>query len=72
MIKISVEQLEALLTQQMRLVIERLLSATYMYNSESTDSNVKHLPIDKVKFEEYAMRTEFSNDIKILKKYHIE
>lgn len=70
--EISLEQLELLLKEQKRLVIEKLSQHTYMYNTESTDSHTKSLPIDKEKFMEIGMKTELPRDIQILKNYGIK
>lgn len=68
-IKITIEQLERLLNQQKELVIERLVGQSGYYNLESDNGNYRTLPIDKVKFKEYGMRTSFPDDLIILKKY---
>lgn len=70
--EISLDQLEHLLKEQKRLVIEKLSQHTHMYNTESTDSHTKSLPIDKEKFMEIGMKSEFPRDIQILKNYGVK
>lgn len=70
-IKITLEQLECLLHEQKRLVIETLLHHTYCYNKESTESNLIDIPINKEKFNEIGMCASFPKDLLVLKKYTI-
>lgn len=70
--EISIEQIEWLLAEQRKNVIEKLLNSTSYYNSESTDSHSKALTIDKDKFREIGDRAELPKDIQILKNYGIK
>jgi hypothetical protein len=68
-IEIELEDLKKLLKEQIKLTAERLLDGTYQYNTESTESHLKTLPIDKNKFITKAMGTKFPDDILVLNKY---
>lgn len=70
LMEISLEQLEQLLVEQKRLVIERLLTHTYVYNTNTTDSeSVPLRDIDKIQFTKHGLGASFPNDFNILKKY---
>ncbi len=62
-LEISIPELESLLNQQKTLVIERLSQQTHVYNTESTDSHYKPLPIDKDKMKKYGMGGSLSTRI---------
>jgi hypothetical protein len=69
-IKISIEDLKSLLVQQKTLVVEKLLSQTYSYNTESSDSHLKSISnIDRSKFLEVAISSKFPTDFEVLNKY---
>ena len=68
-ITLSIEELEWLLKDQIGLTVEKCLSNTSYYNLESTEGVSKSLPIDKDKFRQEGLKTQFPNDFKILKKY---
>lgn len=69
-IKISIEDLQSLLNQQKRLVIEKLLSQTYSYNTESSEGNTKSMQnINKANFEIVGMQANFPDDFNVLEKY---
>lgn len=69
-ISLTLKQLENLLFQQKQLTAENLLSMTYYYNTDSTDSQFKTMPnIDKEKFKEVADKSSFPNDLETLKRY---
>lgn len=68
--KITLGQLETLLIQQKKLVVERLLSSTSSYNTNNTEGHIFTIDnIDKQKFESVGMATKFPDDVNILKKY---
>ena len=60
------------LNEQKRLVVEKLSTHTYSYNTESTDSNLISLTIDTEKFKEIGLKSAFPNDFKILKDYGVK
>lgn len=68
-IEIELDDLKALLKEQKRLTAEKLLDGTYSYNTESAESNLKSLPIDKNKFITKAMCAKFPDDVEVLSKY---
>lgn len=68
-ITITISQLESLLNQQKTIVLKRLLDGTSYYNSESTPSHGKSLPIDKDKFMEFGEKADYPDDLNTLKKY---
>jgi len=70
--EISLEQIEALLNEQKKLVVERLLGSTSYYNSTNTESVSSSLPIDKEKFTELGLKASLPKDIQILKNYNIK
>jgi len=70
--EISLEQIEWLLSEQKKLVIERLLNYKSSYNADSTPSYTVSLNIDKDKFTEIGMKADIPNDIKILKHYGVK
>lgn len=67
--QITLQQLENLLTEQKKITIERCMSHSYCYNTESTEGNLKTLPIDKDKFIENGLKASYPKDFEILKKY---
>jgi len=70
--EISLEQLENLLNEQKKIVIERLLGSTSYYNSTNTPSASSSLPIDKEKFTETGISARMPRDIEILKNYNVK
>ena len=68
-LKVTVQQLENLLNEQKRLVVEKLLGQTGYYNSESDAGNYRTLPIDKDKFTEVGLSARMPNDVDVLKRY---
>lgn len=68
-IQMTIEQLQSLLFQQKIKTIEKCLTQTYFYNSESTESSLKNLPIDEAKFREHGLSAEYPQDFVVLKKY---
>jgi len=69
-ITIELSKLINLLNQQKDLVAEKLLSETYVYNTESTDSHTKSIQnIDKEKFKRVAVSAKLPRDIETLKEY---
>lgn len=68
-LKLTIEDLERLLNEQKRIVIEKLSGHTYYYNNESTESVAKDLPINKTKFSEVGMQAKFPSDFETLKRY---
>jgi hypothetical protein len=71
-ITLTLDQIESLLNQQKRKTIEKLLSHTYLYNTESSGDTYKSLTIDKDKFTDQGMESSFPDDIEVLKKYLID
>jgi len=71
-IEMTLKQLEALLDEQKRLTIEKCLGHNYFYNKESTEGQLKSLPIDENKFKEQGMQAKYPNDYEVLKKYICE
>lgn len=65
----TIQQLEILLNDQKRIVIERLLNGTGYYNTESTAGVYKTLPIDKEKFTEQGLKASYPDEFNVLKKY---
>ncbi len=70
--EITLEQLEGLLNEQKKIVIENLLGLTYYYNPESTESSSKSLAIDREKFSELGMKSGFPKDVETLKRFNIK
>lgn len=68
-IKITIRDLEIMLDEQKKKVIDRLLNQTYSFNLESTESTFKPLLIDKEKFTEIGMKSAYPDDFNILKKH---
>lgn len=68
-ITMELRDLKELLHEQKLLVIKKLLSETYSYNSESTDGHLKSLLIDEDKFRKVGLSAKYSNDLLILEKY---
>ena len=69
-IKITIQQLEILLCEQKLIVIEKLLSGTGYFNTESDASSYRTIDtIDKQKFKETGMDARFPDDLITLKKY---
>lgn len=68
-IQISIEDLEGMLNEQKRNVIDNLSGSSSYYNEESTDGHQKSLPIDKEKFYELGIKSRYPNDFNILKRY---
>jgi hypothetical protein len=68
-ISMTVRQLEILLDDQKRLVVEALRNTSY-YNTENTDSHSKTIDnIDKEKFKELGMKARYPDELSIIKKY---
>lgn len=65
----TIRDLETLLQDQKRKVIERIAGNSYLYNTESTPSHAKPLPIDKEKMKEIGMKAPFPEEFNTLKKY---
>lgn len=70
--EISIEQIEYLLREQKKLVIERLLGSSSYYNSTNTASTSSSLTIDEDRFRELGEKADLPKDIKILKSYGIK
>ncbi len=68
-IKITMQELENMLHDQKRLVIERLSSNTHLFNTESTAVAAKPLPLDKERFSIEGFKTAYPNEFNTLKKY---
>ena len=68
-ISITIYELEALLNEQKKIVIENLVSASSYYNSTNTSGSVSSLPIDKEKFYSLGMKSRFPNEFNVLQKY---
>lgn len=68
-LKVTVQQLEQLLNEQKRLVVEKLLGQPGYYNSESDAGTIRSLPINKDKFTEVGMSAKLPNDVDVLKRY---
>lgn len=71
-IKITLRELEILLQEQKRNVIDRISVNSYMYNTESTDAHARPLPIDKDKMKKVGMDASFPEEFNILKKYIVD
>ena len=68
-IEITIQQLEELLNEQKRIVIEKLAGQSGYYNAETDSSNYRPLKIDKNKFFETGMSAKYPQDLITLKKY---
>lgn len=68
-IRMTIQELGALLQEQKRITIERLRGSSSYYNAESTASCSKALPIDEERFLETGMKSSFPRDYEVLKKY---
>lgn len=68
-IKITIQQLEALLDQQKELVIEKLLNSSSYYNGDNTDGVQSSLKINKERFEDSGRKSSYPHDFKVLTKY---
>lgn len=68
-ISMTLDQLQHLLTEQKRLVVERLQHNTYQYNAESTPNQSYSLKIDKEKMQEIGMAARFPDEFNTLKTY---
>lgn len=68
-ITMDIQDLESLLNQQKRIVIERLLGSTSAYNPESNDGHSKSMNIKKEVFEELGMTARYPQEFQTLKKY---
>lgn len=68
-IEMTIEELQAILNEQKRITVEKCLSHNYCYNKESTEGNLKSLPIDEDKFKENGMSAKYPNDFDVLKRY---
>lgn len=68
-LSMTIDQLQDLLTEQKRLVVERLQHNTYQYNAESTDDHAKSLKINREKMQKVGMEAGFPNTFTILKAY---
>jgi len=66
---LTLNQLAWLLNEQKRITVEKCLSHNYIYNLESTESQVKSLPIDVEKFKDHGMNAAFPKDFEVLVKY---
>lgn len=71
-LKITLRQLERLLYLQKLEVIERLSGNTYLYNTETTESHAKSLPVDKEKMKEVGLKAKYPEDFEVLKSYLTE
>lgn len=65
----TVAQLQALLDEQKRLVIQQLGSNTHIYNAETTDGSYKSFNIDKAKFTEQGIAARYPEHFEVLKRY---
>ena len=65
----TLQQIENLLDEQKRLVVERLRGQSYYYNKESTDGSLKTLPIDEQRFLEVGMAAKYPDDVNVLRRY---
>jgi hypothetical protein len=66
----TLEQIESLLNQQKKIVIDALLNRTSSYNSLNTEGRMSTIDnIDKEKFTKTGMETDFPKDILVLRKY---
>lgn len=65
----TIRQLEILLDEQKRLVIDCLAGQSANYNTESTAGSYKSLPIDREKFKEAGMAARYPDDLRVLKQY---
>ncbi|RZJ79774.1 MAG: hypothetical protein EOO20_26550 [Chryseobacterium sp.] len=68
-IQMTVDDLKQLLIQQKRITTERCMQNTSYYNSESTDSVAKTLPINKERFLENGLKSDYPDDFIVLEKY---
>lgn len=68
-LSMTIDQLQDLLTEQKRLVVERLEHNTYQYNAESTNDHSKSLKIDREKMQKIGMEARFPDTFTILKAY---
>ncbi len=68
-IKITIEQLESMLCQQKKLVIDKLVGQSSQYNSTNTDGTISPLPIDETKFNQCGLGARFPDEFVTLKKY---
>lgn len=66
----TIRQLEILLDEQKRLVIENLAGQSGSYNTESDNGHYRTIDnIDREKFKEVGYRTRYPDDLHTLKKY---
>ncbi len=68
-LSMTLDQLQELLTEQKRLVVDRLEHNTYQYNAESTDDHSKSLKIDREKMQKIGMEARFPDAFLTLKAY---
>lgn len=68
-IVLTLNQLEDLLYQQKKNVIEKLLGSSYYYNANNTPGHLNSLPINEEKFKEIGYQATYPNDFYVLKKY---
>lgn len=67
--QITLEQLEKLLIEQKRIVIEKLSGRTGYWNADSTEGNYKTVNINMEKFRQQGMSADYPNDFNVLKSY---
>ena len=68
-ISISISDLERMLKEQRRIMIERCMSNSSFYNKEGTESHSFSLKIDKDKFLENGEKAAYPQEFLTLKKY---
>ena len=65
----TLDELEVLLIEQKRIVIEKLRGSTAYYNAKSTEGQQWSLDIDEDKFKKVGMDARYPNDFQVLSKY---
>lgn len=68
-ITMTLYQLQSLLDEQKRLVIDRLRSYSYLYNTNSTSGQSIPMTIDEEKMKEVGMKTSYPDAYTTLKAY---
>lgn len=70
--KISLEQLEDLLLEQKRNVINNLMNSTSYYNDKNSNGDTIPIVFNKEKFKEVGMAAELPKDFITLVKYNVK
>lgn len=68
-IELTIDELQQMLDEQKRIVIELLVGGSGYYNTESDDGHYRPLTIDIKKFKDQGMKASYPYDFGILKRY---